>query len=130
MKGGSPPDATVPRPALEGPSRPVVAGHSGNDPRPDASQRPRLPPGFEVVPEELRPIVWAVVAIEAANPGKATLWAIGQKVKKPDGDLDRAVELQLLDEGGHGGARWWSPKHPKLVALVDLLRSGPRSHAS
>lgn len=128
--GAPPPDAAVPRPALEGPSRPVVAGHIGNDPRPDADQRPRLPPGFEVVPEELRPIVRAVVAIEAANPGKATLWAIGQKVKKPDGDLDRAVELQLLDEGGQGGARWWTPKHPKLVALVDLLRNGPRSNAS
>jgi hypothetical protein len=128
--GAPPPDANVPRPALGGPSRPVVAGHVGDDPRPNAGERPRLPPGFEVVPEELRPIIWAVVAIEAARPGKATLWAIGQRVRKPDGDLDRAVELQLLDEGGHGGARWWTPKHPSLIALVDLLRCGPRSHAS
>lgn len=128
--GTPPPDATAPRPALEGPSRPVVAGHIGNDPRPDAGKRPQLPPGFEVVPDELRRIVWAVVAIEAANPGKATLWAIEQKVKKPDGDLDRAVELKLLDEGGQGGARWWTPKHRNLLALVDRLRNEPRSHAS
>ena len=130
--GAPPPDANVPRPALEGPSRPVVAGHVGNDPRPPESQpqaKPQ-PPGLEVVPDELHRLVRAVVAIEAANPGKATLWAIGQRVPKPEGDLDRAVELQLLDEGGQGGARWWTPRHPQLVSLVDMLRARQRSQVS
>jgi hypothetical protein len=130
--GAPPPDANVPRPALVVPSRPVVAGHVGNDPRsPEAEPQPKpQPPGLEVVPEELQAVVKAVVVIEAASPGKATLWAIGQRVSKPEGGLYRAVELQLLDKGGHGGARWWAPRHPRLVSLVDLLRARQRSQAS
>ncbi len=129
--GAPPPDAAEPRPALGGPPRPVVAGNAGNEPRPDAGRRPaQLPPGLEVVPDELRRVVWAVMTIEAAKPESATRWKIEQRVRKPDADLDRAVELGYLAEHGTTGARYWTPTHPALVDSVEAIRASRRSAAS
>jgi hypothetical protein len=130
--GAPPPDAVVPRPGLEGPSRPVVAGNVEEKPKPTAPQRHPLPPGLEVVVEELRRLVWAVVSTHAAAPGTANLWGISQRVAKPEGDLERAVELGYLEErrSDTGRVQWWEPRHPQLVALVETLRASRRSAAS
>lgn len=130
---GAPPSAAgVPRLGQEDPPRPVVAGHVKEKPR-AADRGKQLPPGLEVVVDDLRKIIWAVVSIEARKPGTANLWEIEQSVSKPQGDLDRAVTLGYLEhhQAGPGrGVEWWTPRHPQLVALVDLLRGTKRSAAS
>jgi hypothetical protein len=130
--GAPPPDAGVPRPGLEGPSRPVVAGNVEEKPRPAAPQRQPLLPGLEVVVEELRLIVRLVVLIHAAS-GTANLWEIERRrAPKPEGLLERAVELGYLEErrSESGNSRWWEPRHPQLLALVETLRASRRSAAS
>jgi hypothetical protein len=129
--GAPPPDAVVPRPGLEGPSRPVVAGNVEEKPKPATPQRRQLPPGLEVVVEELRRLVWAVVSIHAAA-GTANVFEISQRVAKPEGDLERAVELGYLEErrSESGNLKWWEPCHPQLVALVETLLVSTRSAAS
>ncbi len=140
--GAPPPDATVPRAALEGPPRPVVAGHTSTTPpatagepaAPDEHQRRPGPTALEFVPDELRTIVAAVVRIEAATPGRATRWEIERNTggRKADAALGRATELGYLAacSGGTAGSAWWEPKHARLIALVDELRATCRSAAS
>jgi hypothetical protein len=130
--GAPPPDAGVPRPGLDGPSRPVVAGNVEEKSRPATPQRRPLPPGLEVVVEELRRLVWAVVGIHARRPSTANVFEISQRVAKPEGDLERAVELGYLEErrSESGNSKWWEPRHPQLVALVETLLASSRSAAS
>ena len=118
--GAPPPDAAEPRPALEGPSRPVVTGKAGGD-----SARPGMPRELLTVPEHLRPVAWAVVTIdaEADRPGGAVLWQIERRVRGgAEKLLAEAVELELLTEHGEKRLVWWTPRHPDLVRLAERVR--------
>lgn len=126
---GAPPTAAgVERPAVERPPPPVVAGHVESKP---PRRQDSMPPALAAVPEELRPVVHAVMAITARGED-ANAWRLPSCIGKRSSDLDRACTLGYLEERGSGtpGTRYWVPKHPPLVELVEALRASRRGAAS
>jgi hypothetical protein len=132
--GAPPPDAGVPRPAFEGPPRPVVAGNAVSNPH-STHRGNRLPEPLASIPDDCRWAVLAVMKLEVQKPGSAVRFLIAQnepRGAKTDSALDHAVEMGYIEEavGTGGRLRYWVPKAPELVRLVEQLRSRPRSVAS